>query len=178
MPTAATIGSALIGAYASNRASAAAAKQQKRAIAAQNELIGPFQQAGVAGLEGVQQFVDQGADFSQTQAFKDIINTQKARGASLSGGTLTSLTDFYAKNFRPQRLNELLALPTIGANAAARQATNVGDLRQSLGATQAGGALGVGSAAQQGIGSLAFLNLTNPTTQGQVTNLLNQPGMF
>ena len=179
MPTAAAIiGSAVIGGIASNRAASKQAKATRRGIEAQNELLGPFAQAGQAGLEGVQQFVGEGADFSQTQAFKDIINTQKARGASLSGGTLTGLTDYYARNFRPQRMNELSFLPTLGANAAAGQATNVGNLQQSLGATQAGSILGMGSAAQQGINSLSFLNLTNPTTQGRVTNLLDQPGMF
>ena len=160
-PAAAIIGSSIIGAVASSRAASKQAKQTRRAIEAQNELLGPFAQAGTAGLPAVQEFVSEGADFSQTQAFKDIINTQKARGASLSGGTLTGLTDYYARNFRPQRLNELSFLPTLGANAAARQATNVGGLRESLGATQAGGVLGVGSAAQQGLGSLSFLNLLN-----------------
>ena len=160
---AAILGSAVIGGIASSRAASQQAKQQRKAIEAQNELIGPFQQAGVAGLEGVQEFVGEGGDFSQTQAFKDIINTQKARGASLSGGTLTSLTDFYARNFRPQRLNELLALPTIGANAATQQATNIGTLRQNLGATKAAGTIGVGSSA---IDFLSLINKTNPTGAG------------
>lgn len=179
---AAILGSAVIGGIASSRAASKQAKQQRKAIQAQNELIGPFQQAGAAGLPGVQEFVSEGADFSQTQAFKDIINTQKARGASLSGGTLTSLTDFYATNFRPQRLNELSFLPTLGANAAVGQATNVGNLRQNLGATQAAGTLGVG---QAGIDFLSLINKSNPAgfnqgagVQSGVTNLLNQPGNF
>lgn len=162
-------GSAIIGAVSSSRASSAAEKTQRKGIAATNALLGPFSDAGAAGLPAVQEFVSEGADFSKTQAFKDIINTQKARGASLSGGTLTSLADFFATNFRPQRLNELLALPTIGANASAQQATNLGSQFTNLGGIKAAGVMGVGNAAQTGLNSLAFLQLTNPT--GGFSNL-------
>ncbi|GAG18574.1 unnamed protein product, partial [marine sediment metagenome] len=91
----------------------------------------------------------------------DIINTQKAGGSGkFSGNTLTGLTNYYANNFRPQRLNELLALPTIGANASAQQATSLGNQFTNLGNTQAAGAYGQGQAAQQGLNSLAFLQLS------------------
>ena len=63
---AAIIGSAIIGGVASNRAASQQAKQQKKAIAAQNELLGPFSDAGAAGLPGVQDFVNEGGNFSDT----------------------------------------------------------------------------------------------------------------
>jgi hypothetical protein len=179
MPTAAAIvGSAIIGGIASNRASKKASKGQDKAIAAQERLLGPFSEAGAAGLGGVQSFVDNGANFADTQAFKDITNSSKAGGAFGSGGRATALANFYATNFRPQRLNELLALPTLGANAAAGQATNQGNLLSAQGATNAAGTLGVANSVNSGINSLAFLNLFN---QGQGLNSSSatlQPGGF
>ena len=167
MPTAAAIvGSAVIGGIASNKASKKAAKGQDKAIAAQNELLGPYSDAGAAGLPAVQSFVDEGARFSDTQAFKDITNSAKAGGQYLSGNRATALTDYYARNFRPQRLNELLSLPTIGANASAGQATNLGNLYSAQGATNAAGVLGVGNSISSGINSLAFLNAYNQGQKG------------
>lgn len=156
---AAIVGSAVIGGIFSSRAASKQAKATQAGIDAQNELLGPFAEAGQAGLADVQSFVNQGGNFADTQDFKDITNLAKAgRGAGFgSGNLLTSLIDFQQTNFRPQRLQELLALPTLGANAAAGQATNVGNLQQSLGATRAGGELGVGNA----INSLSFLSLLN-----------------
>ena len=167
------IGASVIGGIASNRAASKQAKAERKSVQAQNELIGPFTQAGTAGLEGVQSFVDQGADFSQTQAFKDIINTQKARGANLSGGTLTGLTDYYARNFRPQRMNELSFLPTVGANTAVGQATNIGNSFSNIGAAQAAGTLGVGQAAIGGLNALQFMNTSNPSQSISNTPLTN-----
>lgn len=154
---AATIGSAVIGGIASNSAANKSAKAQKKAIAAQNALLGPYSNAGKAGLPGVQSFVDNGANFSDTQAYKDIVNSSKAGGQYLSGNRATALTDYYATNFRPQRLNELMQLPTLGANAAAGQATNLMGGYQSLGNTQAAGILGMGNSAQNALGNFAFL---------------------
>jgi len=176
MPTAAAIaGSAVIGAIASNKASKRASKGQDKAIAAQNALLGPYAQAGTSGLPAVQSFVDEGARFSDTQAFKDITNSSKAGGQYLSGNRATALTDYYARNFRPQRLNELLSLPTIGANAAAGQATNLGNLYSNQGATRAAGTLGIGNSLQSGLNSFAFLNAArgNGTVQSGVNELLS-----
>jgi hypothetical protein len=171
---AAILGSAVIGGLASRSASKTASKGQDRAIAAQQRLLGPYAEAGHAGLAGVQDFVNQGANFSDTQAFKDITNSAKAGGQYLSGNRATALTDYYATNFRPQRLQELGFLPKLGANAAAGQATNEGNLYAQQGATRAAGYLGMGSAASQGLNSLAFLNLYNQgnTMGGQVDSLL------
>jgi len=181
-PAAAIIGSAIIGAVASNRAASKASKGQNKAIQAQNALLGPYAQAGQAGLGGVQNFVNQGANFADTQAFKDITNSAKAGGQVQSGNRLTALTDYYATNFRPQRLNELMQLPTLGANAAAGQASNLGNLYSAQGNTQAAGILGMGNAAQSGLNNLGFLNMYKQGqaagVQSGVTNLLNQPGNF
>ena len=140
-------GSAIIGGISSNRAAKKSAKAQKKGIEAQNALLGPYSQAGAQGLGAVQSFVDNGARFSDTQAFKDITNSSKAGGQYLSGNRATALTDYYATNFRPQRLNELMQLPALGANAAAGQANNLGNLYTGLGNTQAAGIYGMGNAA-------------------------------
>ena len=184
MPTAAAIvGSAVVGAVVSNKASKRAAKGQDKAIAAQNELLGPYAQAGQAGLGGVQSFVDEGSNFADTQAFKDITNSSKAGGQYLSGNRATALTDYYARNFRPQRLNELMQLPSLGANAAAGQANNLGQLYSDQGATRAAGTLGIGNSIQGGLNSFAFLNAqkgnNNLAVQNDVNSMFNQnPGLF
>jgi len=156
---AAVVGSAVVGAVASSKASSSAARSAKKAREASNALLGPYSDAGKAGLPAVQSFVDQGANFSDTQAFKDIINSQKARGQSLSGNTLTGLSSYYANNFRPQRLNELMQLPTLGANAAAGQATNSTSAFNAQGGAQAAGYLGIGNSINSGIQGLTFLNM-------------------
>ena len=153
----AVVGSAVIGAVVSNKASKRAAKGQDKAIAAQNELLGPYAQAGQAGLGGVQSFVDEGSNFADTQAFKDITNSSKAGGQYLSGNRATALTDYYANNFRPQRLNELMQLPTLGANAAAGQATNLGNLYNTQGNAQANGIYGMGLAGQNALNNFSFM---------------------
>ncbi|MBT8449295.1 MAG: hypothetical protein KJO69_06375 [Gammaproteobacteria bacterium] len=182
MPTAAAIiGGSLIGAGASIYGAKKQSKATDKAIAAQNELVGPFAEFGQQRLAPLSQFVDNGANFSDTQAFKDITNSAKAGGQYLSGNRATALTDYYATNFRPQRFNELFSTATLGANAAAGQATNLGNLYQSQGATQAGGILGAANAANSGINSLAFLNMLNNNgsgVQSGVNNLLGQSGNF
>ena len=159
-------GSAIIGAVVSNKASKRQAKAAQKGIDAQNELLGPYAEAGQAGLGGVQSFVDEGARFSDTQAFKDITNSAKAGGQQQSGNRLTALTDYYATNFRPQRLNELMQLPTLGANAAAGQASNLGNLYQAQGNAQANGIYGMGLAAQNALGNYAFLQNSGAQTTG------------
>jgi len=153
----AMIGSAVIGGIASNRAASKSAKAQQKGIDAQNALLGPYAMQGQQGLGAVQSFVDNGAQFSDTQAYKDITNASKAGGQFQSGNRATALTDYYATNFRPQRLNELMQLPTLGANAAAGQASNLGNLYTSQGNTQAAGILGMGNSATNALGNYAFL---------------------
>ena len=155
----ALIGSAVIGAISSDRAASKVSKGQDRAIAAQERLLSPYSEAGQQGLGGVQSFVNQGGSFADTQAFKDITNSARAGGQFGSGNRMTALTDYYATNFRPQRLNELMSLPTLGANAAAGQATNLGNLYSQQGQTQGAGILGMGNAASGALNNLAFLNM-------------------
>jgi len=181
MATAAAIaGSAIIGAVASDRASSKQVKAQRKSIEAQNELVGPYADFGKANLPGLQSFVDSGdsSQFSDTQAFKDIINSQKARGANLSGGTLTGLTDYYANNFRPQRFNELFSLASLGSNAATGQATNIGNAYTNMGNAQAAGTLGMANSINTGIQGLSFLNLLNNQnpTGGGFSNLSGVKG--
>ena len=172
IPAALSLAGSIIGSRAQKKAARQQQRGQEAAIETQKEFLGPFAQAGTAGLGAVQSFVDQGADFSQTQAFKDIINTQKARGASLSGGTLTGLTDYYAQNFRPQRLNELAFLPQLGARAAGDLATGVGGLQQNIGDIRGAGTLGSSNALVSGLGAIGGINFANLLSP---TNLAGQP---
>jgi len=104
----ALIGSALVGAYASNRASktqAQAAQQgieaQERMFERQNELQEPFRQAGEEALNkliplssnytpfGASQFQqDPGYAFRLSEGMKALDRTAAARGGLLSGSTL------------------------------------------------------------------------------------------
>ena len=159
-------GSAIIGAVASNRGANKQIKANERAADRQQELIGPYTDAGVAGLGAAQDFVSNGARYSDTQAYKDINNSKAASGSFNSGGRDTALIDYYATNFRPQRLNELLAIPRMGANAAVGQATNEGNLISQSGQAAANGIYGVGNSIQSGVNSIGFLNAyrnQNPT---------------
>lgn len=161
MPTAAAIlAPAVIGGAASIFAGKSQNKQTNKGIAATNELLGPYSKAGAAGLPAVQSFVDSGSEvnFRDTQAYKDITNSSKAGGGRYSGNRDTALGDYLMTNFRPQRLNELLALPTIGANASAQQATSLNNLYDSKGATSAGSILGAANAANNAFGQYAFLS--------------------
>ena len=178
----AIVGSAVIGAVASDRASDSAAEGQQRAIDAQNELIGPFSDFGKANIPQLQEFVDNGNNFSDTQAFKDITNISKAGGSFGSGNRATALTDYYANNFRPQRFNELFSLVGLGSNAATGQATNVGNAEIGKGNANAAGTLGAANSLNSGIQGLTFLNTlnnsNNASTQTQVNSLLDKPGNF
>ena len=150
-------GSAIIGGIASNRAASKQSKAAQKGIDATNRLLQPYSDAGAQGLGAVQGFVDNGANFADTQAYKDITNSAKAGGQFQSGNRATALTDYYATNFRPQRLNELMQLPTLGANASAQQATNLGIQYGQQGNAQAQGIYGMGLAAQNALGSYAYL---------------------
>ena len=154
-----SIGAGLIGGLFDRKAAKQQVQGNERAIAAQRELVQPFVDFGTAGLNPLAEFVGQGANFADTQAFKDIVNTQKARGQNLSGNTLTELATFNAVNFRPQRFNELFKIASLGANAAVGQATNIGQLEQNIGTAKARGTSNVGSAIGTGIqDSFSFLD--------------------
>jgi len=150
-----------------------------QATGAVNSILSPYAKAGQQGLGALQNFVDQGARFSDTQAFKDIVNTQRAGGQGQSGNAMTALGDYYGSIFRPQRLNELGYLPRLGAQAAGQQAgimgnlysgqananTNlfgaqasaVGSLQAAQGGTAAGGLLAQGRSTQNMINNGGFL---------------------
>ena len=170
-PALGVVGS-LIGSSGAKKAAKQQVAGQQAAIDTQEKYLSPFSEAGTAGLGAVQDFVDTGANFADTQAFKDIINTQKARGASLSGGTLTGLTDYYANNFRPQRLNELAFLPQLGARAAGDLAAGIGGLQQNIGDARAQGTIGSSNALVGGLGAIGGINFSNLLSP---TNLAGQP---
>ncbi len=183
IPAIAGVAGSLIGAKASKKAAKQQVAGQQAAIATQERFLSPFATAGTEGLGAVQDFVNQGSDFSQTQAFKDITNASKAGGQFGSGNRATALTDYFATNFRPQRLNELGFLPQLGARAAGDLASGIGGLQQNIGTAQARGTIGQGNAFASGIGafggidfasllrknnlgSQSFLNPSNPNFVG------------
>ena len=163
----------LAGSVIGSRASSKAAKQQRKgneaAINTMQQYLGPYSAAGQAGLGGVQDFVNQGANFADTQAFKDITNSAKAGGQYMSGNRGTALTDYYATNFRPQRMNELMQLPQLGAYAGNALATGIGGLQQNIGNANAQGTLGSAgnwANALGAIGSINFSSLLNRNNIG------------
>ena len=166
---------AAVGAISSYAASSKQSSSAKKALKNTNALLGPYSDAGKAGLSDVQSFVDTGANFADTQAFKDITNSSKAGGQFQSGNRATALVDYYTNNFRTQRLNELMALPTLGANASAGQATNLGKQYGALGNAQAEGIYGMGLAAQNALGFLAsYKGQQNPSGGGVNSGFGNQ----
>ena len=147
-----------VGSYIGGKGSKKAAKQQARAsqaaIETQEKYLSPYAQAGEAALGDLQNFVNQGANYADTQAFKDITNSARAAGMGLSGNRLTALTDYYANNFRPQRMNELGFIPQLGANAAGALAAGIGGLQLNIGDAQAGGTMGQANAWGSGLGAI------------------------
>lgn len=119
----------------------------------------PFIDAGRGALNPLADFLQEGGNFGDTQAFKDIVNTNKSQGGTLSGNQLTELTRFNAVNFRPQRFNELFSVAQLGAGTAGRAGNAIAGLQEGIGATRAGGTLGVGNAITGGINQLSFLDL-------------------
>jgi hypothetical protein len=170
-------GSAIIGAIASNRGAKKQIKANERAADRQAELLGPYTDAGAAGIPDAQAFISNGINYADTQAYKDITNTKAAGGAFDSGGRATALTDYYKTNFRPQTLNELLAIPRLGANAAVGQATNEGNLISQSGQAAANGIYGVANSIQSGANSIGFLQAYQNQNPG-VSLAGNQNGVF
>lgn len=155
---AAIVAAGAIGAAGSKSAADKSASSARKARKESAALTRPYVEAGYDALSGVQSFVNEGAEFSNTQAYKDIVNSAKAGGMNMSGNRLTALTDYYATNFRPQRMNELSYLTTLGANAATNQATQSANLTMAAGNAQAAGALGMANSASSALNNLAFLN--------------------
>ena len=178
----ASLAGSVIGAHAAKKAAHQQAAAQQAAIATQEKYLSPYANAGQNALGGLEQFVNQGANFADTQAFKDITNSAKASGQFGSGNRLTALTDYYATNFRPQRLNELSTLPFLGSRAAGDLASGIGGLQQNIGNIQGQGTLGQASNFTRGLGALGSIDFSGLLKQynlnSSVGNLLNQPGMF
>ena len=161
----------------SKKAAKQQVKGQQAAIDTQKQYLGPFAEAGAGGINALQQFVDEGANFRDTQAFKDITNSSKANVGGLagvqSGSRQTALAEFFATNFRPQRMAELGFLPQLGANAAGNLARNVGGLQQNIGDARAAGTIGQGNSFASGINALGSLNFSNLIRTNPLTSPLS-----
>jgi len=158
VPALVGIAGSIIGAKASKKAAKQQVAGQQAAIGTMEQYLSPYANAGANGLSGVQSFVDNGANFADTQAFKDITNSARAGGQFQSGNRQTALADYYATNFRPQRLNELMQLPQLGAYAGNALATGIGGLQQNIGDANAAGTIGSGNAWASGLNALGSLN--------------------
>ena len=172
IPAAVGIAGSIIGAKASKKAAKQQVAGQQAAIGTMEQYLSPYANAGANGLSGVQSFVDNGASFADTQAYKDITNSARAGGQFQSGNRATALTDYYATNFRPQRMNELLALPQMGAYAGNALAQGIGGLQQNIGDANAAGTIGAGNNWTNALGALGGVNFSSLLNRN---NLGGQP---
>ncbi len=179
IPAALSLAGSIIGAKASKKAARQQIAGLEAAIETQREFLAPFQQAGEQGLAGLQDFVSEGADFSKTQGFKDITNQARAAGQFGSGNRATALAEFLATNFRPERLRELSALPSLGARAAGDLASGIGGIQQNIGDIRGRGTISGAREITSGLGSLDFSSLLRRNNlQQSVDALLDVPGNF
>lgn len=159
---------------AEKKAAKAQRKAGDRAITSQEEALAtargdldPFRQVGTGILDTLGEFVKQGpeTDFERTEGFRQIQNSAAAGSKLRSGGTLRALTEFSAgvnERFRGNRFRELFNLATLGANAAAGQATatlrtgeNVSGLQIGQGNATAAGIIGAKNATRGSLFDLA-----------------------
>ena len=169
IPAALGVAGSLIGAKGSKDAARQQVKGQQQAIETQKQFLSPFADAGTQGLGAVQDFVNQGSNFADTQAFKDITNSARAGGQFGSGNRATALTDFFATNFRPQRLNELAFLPQLGQRAAGNLASGIGGLQQNIGDARAQGTLGQAQNFAGGLGALGSIDFASLLNRNNLT---------
>ena len=140
-------------------------RQQKGFDQAINTVSGigqPFIDAGQSGLNTLMEFVNNPAQFQDTQAFKDIRNQQRAgAGAGFnSGDLLARMQGRFHNDFRASRLNEILGLVNTGQNAAANTMNTLANLQTGRGAAGAAGALAQGDARRNALNSIGFLGQT------------------
>jgi len=161
IPAIAGVAGSLIGASASKKAAKQQVQGQQAAIGTMEKYLSPYSEAGANQLGSLQDFITEGAQFSDTQAYKDIVNSAKAGGQSMSGNRATALSDYYATNFRPQRLNELSTIPMMGMRASTGLAEGIGGIQQNIGDSRAAGTIGMGNAIGSGLGALGSLDFAS-----------------
>jgi hypothetical protein len=175
-PAALGLVGSLIGGSSAKKAAKQQAAGDQAAIGTMEKYLSPYSEAGANQLGSLQNFIEEGAKFSDTQAYKDIVNSAKSGGQVQSGNRMTALTDYYATNFRPERLNELSRIPEMGLRASTGLAGGIGGLQQNIGNANAAGTIGVGNALASGVGAIGGLNfssLLNRNNLSQQTNPLS-----
>lgn len=185
-------GSALLGAYSSNKAAntqAAAADQatqlQREMWQKQLELQQPYQQAGVNALNklstgDVMGYMDPSYQFRLSEGLKAMQRTAAARGGLLSGGALKEAQRYgqgLASTEYGNAFNRLASLAGVGqtatnqlGSAAGTYGSNVGNLMTSGAASRASGYVGGANALTGGLGQ--YLNYTQ--NQNLMNALLNR----
>ena len=130
---------------------------QREALDTARGDLQPFRDAGGDVLDPLlASILAPDSDFERTEGFRAIQNSAAAGGKLQSGGTLKALTEFNTglnERNRSRRTAELFNLATLGANAAAGQATatqqtgsNLGNIAIGQGNAIAGGKVGSGNA--------------------------------
>ena len=185
---AATVGSALIGANASSRASRAQQQAQREANAAQErmfnrqvELQEPFRQVGVNALPelveasrytpfGMEQFqADPGYGFRLKEGLRALENSAAARGGLLSGNTMRGITrysqglasDEYTNAFNRYQAERAARLNPLQSLAGMGQ-SNAATMAQQAG--QYGQNMAQGAAAMGNIRASGYVGQANALT--------------
>lgn len=189
---AAIAGSALVGAYSSNRAAKTQAEAANRATDVQSDIFNrqvelqePWRQAGINALGKLQSgdvmgYMDPSYQFRLSEGLKAMQRTAAARGGLLSGGALKEAQRYgqgLASTEYGNAFNRLASLAGVGqtatnqlGNAAGTYGSNVGNLMTSGAASRASGYVGGANALTGGLGQ--YLNYTQ--NQNLMNALLNR----
>ena len=189
---AAIAGSALVGAYSSNRAAKTQAEAANRATDVQRDIFNrqvelqePWRQAGINALGKMQSgdvmgYMDPSYQFRLSEGLKAMQRTAAARGGLLSGGALKEAQRYgqgLASTEYGNAFNRLASLAGVGqtatnqlGSAAGTYGSNVGNLMTSGAASRASGYVGGANALTGGLGQ--YLNYTQ--NQNLMNALLNR----
>jgi hypothetical protein len=184
----AILGSALIGANATSRASKAqvagadqATQLQREMFNKQIELQQPFQEAGVNALAKMQKgvvsdYMDPAYQFRLGEGMKALDRQAAARGGLISGGALKAAQRYgqdYASQEFGNAYNRLAAMAGIGQTATGAMGNAAGNFGTNAGNNYMGAANARASGYIGGANTLAgSLNQYMNYTQGQQNNQL------
>jgi hypothetical protein len=184
----AILGSALIGANATSRASKAqvagadqATQLQREMFNKQLELQQPFQEAGVNALAKMQKgvvsdYMDPSYQFRLGEGMKALERQAAARGGLISGGALKAAQRYgqdYASQEFGNAYNRLAAMAGVGQTATGAMGNAAGNFGANAGNNYMGAANARASGYVGGANTLAGgLNQYMNYTQGQQNNQL------
>ena len=156
--------SSYMGGESAKRSQKKSLKEQRRQFNLINEQLAPFREAGLGGLQGVQDLLRDPSSITETPGYQfqlqqgqEAITGRAAAGGTLqSGATLKDLTKFgqgLASSTYQQQINNQMGLANLGASSATQGAqitsgisANISGGMENLGAIQAAQTAGVGGA--------------------------------